>query len=180
VASVGPAGLTLRAAARMAGVSSAAPYRHFESKEALLAAVSEEGFRALAAAMRTAAAQHRSDPAAAFAACGLAYIRFATVHPSHFRVMFGPEVSDRSAYPALREAADGAFRVLVEMVRNCQRARLVKEADPKELALSAWSVVHGLSALAVDRQLSGLYPASFDEMAQTVTRHLSLGLAPRS
>ena len=179
VETVGPGGLTLRAAARLAGVSQAAPYRHFASKEALLAAVAEEGFRALTAAMRRGGARHKDDPIEAFQALGLAYISFASSHPSHFRVMFVPEVADKSAYPTLAKAAAEAFGLLVDIIAQCQRARAVKDGDPKELALAAWSVVHGLSALVVNRQLSELYPVKVEAMAISVTQHLFDGLALR-
>lgn len=183
---VGPGGLTLRATARLAGVSQAAPYRHFAGKEALLAAVAEEGFRALTAMQRDSAS-HQSDPLERFRALGLAYVGFASSHPSHFRVMFAPEVAgkfapgvaNKFAYPTLAEAAAEAFGLLVDAIAECQRAGAVKEGDPKELALAAWSVVHGLSALVVDRQLSELYPVKTEEMATSVTQHLFDGLLLR-
>lgn len=179
VESVGPRGITLRATARLAGVSQAAPYRHFAGKEALLAAVAEEGFRALTAMQRDSAARHQDDPIERFQALGRAYIAFASSHPAHFRVMFAPEVADKLAYPALAEASAETFALLVEVIAECQRARTVKEGDPKELALAAWSVVHGFSALVVDRQLSEMYPARMEEMASNVTQHLFDGLALR-
>ncbi|HET8576665.1 MAG TPA: helix-turn-helix domain-containing protein, partial [Methylomirabilota bacterium] len=70
--------LTLRGAARKAGVSQAAPYRHFADKQALLAAVAEEGFKALSEAMRRASAPHEGDPLGRFRALGEAYVEFAT------------------------------------------------------------------------------------------------------
>src|SRR5256712_12176672 len=93
----GTAALTLRAAARSAGVSQAAPYRHFANKEAILAAVAEDGFRSLMAAMREASAASGAGPLERLRAVGLGYATFATRHPSHFRVMFGREMADRSA-----------------------------------------------------------------------------------
>jgi AcrR family transcriptional regulator len=179
VETVGPRGITLRATARLAGVSQAAPYRHFASKEALLAAVAEEGFRALAAMQRESAARHQDDPMERFRALGLAYIAFATSRPAHFRVMFAPEVADKLAYPALAQAAAETFALLVDVIAECQKARTVKAGDPMELALAAWSIVHGFSALVVDRQLSDLYPAKMEEKASNVTQHLFDGLALR-
>src|ERR1700693_5459913 len=87
----GTEALTLRAVARRAGVSQAAPYRHFASKEAILAAVAEDGFRSLIAAMRESVATCGEDPLGRLRAVGLGYVTFATSHPSHFRVMFGRE-----------------------------------------------------------------------------------------
>ena len=175
----GAEALTLRAAARLAGVSQAAPYRHFADKQALLAAVAEEGFRALTEAMRRSAAAHADLPLARLRALGLAYVEFATGHPAHFRVMFGREVADRSAYPSLQAAATETFGLLVEAVAESQRAGLVRPGDPQELALSAWSIVHGLSALLVDDQLRALSEKDADALARSVTESLFLGLAPR-
>jgi hypothetical protein len=93
--------------------------------------------------------------------------------------MFAPEVADKFAYPTLAEAAVEAFGLLVDVIAECQRAGKVKEGDPKELALAAWSVVHGLSALVVDRQLSELYPVKVEEMARSVTQRLFDGLVLR-
>src|SRR2546430_6260512 len=80
VEQVGPGALSLRELARHAGVSHAAPYRHFASREALLAALAAEGFRGLGAEM-AALASDGGDPLARFAALGLAYVRYAVAHP---------------------------------------------------------------------------------------------------
>jgi len=170
--------LTLRAAARRAGVSQAAPYRHFRDKEALLAAVAEEGFRAMTEAMRQAAAPHAGDPLGRLRACGLAYVEFATGHPAHFRVMFGRVAADRSAHPRLIEAAAEAFGLLVGGIRDCQNAGVVRNGDPEELALCAWSATHGLSALAVDGQLDKS-ARGLGEFAQAVIGNVFLGLGRR-
>ncbi len=174
----GTRALTLRATARLAGVSQAAPYRHFADKEALLAAVAEEGFRTMAEAMRRAAATCGDNPLERFRALGLSYVGFATNHPSYFRVMFGREMADRSAYPSLREAALETFRMLISAIADCQGAGLVRPGDPQELALSAWSGVHGVSALLVDGQFVGLQDKPAGELAEDVTRDLFLGLGP--
>ena len=86
----GPLGVTLRGAARGAGVSQAAPYRHFSDKSALLAAVAEDGFRRLRHAIARAARTHARDPVAALRAMAIAVVRFAAAHPSHYRLMSGP------------------------------------------------------------------------------------------
>src|SRR5262245_23788463 len=83
----GAAGLTLREVARRAGVTHAAPYRHFEDKAALLAAVAEEGFRAVYAEM-LARSERVKDPVERLYQIGAAYVLFAVTHPAHFRVMF--------------------------------------------------------------------------------------------
>jgi AcrR family transcriptional regulator len=145
----GAEALTLRAVARAAGVSPAAPYRHFTDKRALLAAVAEEGFRLLASALR-GARDDGADARARFRARGLAYVGFATRHPSHFRVMFGRELADRSGYRGLQDAAQAAFDALVEGVTDAQRAGAMREGDPRELGLTAWATMHGLAMLFLD------------------------------
>jgi AcrR family transcriptional regulator len=174
----GVEGLTLREAARRAGVSQAAPYRHFADKDALLAAVAEEGFTALAAEMRRRRDAHE-EALPRFRELGLAYVGFAVAHPSHFRVMFGRRTADRSRHPGLSQAADATFALLVEGIVACQHAGQIRQGDPGELALAAWSSVHGLAALVVDGQLADRSPLTGPALAEAVTRDLFLGLGPR-
>jgi AcrR family transcriptional regulator len=170
--------LTLRGVARLAGVSSAAPYRHFADKRALLAAVAEEGFRLLARALRGAGGDG-ADPRARFRARGPAYVGFATTYPSHFRVMFGRELADRSGYAGLREAAQAAFDALVDGMKDAQAAGVVREGDPRELGLTAWAAMHGLATLLLDGRLQALYGRSVDELVAAVGASIYHGLAPR-
>ena len=175
VATQGTEALTLRAVARAAGVSQAAPYRHFTNKEAVLAAVAEEGFRALNAAMR-AAIEAGASPLERLRAAGMSYVTFATSHPAHFRVMFGRELADRSASPALRQVATQTFDTVVDTIAECQRAGVARsEESAADLALTAWSSVHGLAALLVN----GVVDRAVSEVAQIVTRDLFLGLGRR-
>lgn len=148
----GPAGLTLRGAARKAGVSEAAPYRHFADKEALLASVAEEGFRALSREV-VRSIDGISDPLESFRAHGLAYVRFALEHPHYYRIMFGPEVVDKQAFPDLLEIATGAYEALFVSITACQQAGEILGDDVEALSVAAWSVVHGLSSLIIDGQI---------------------------
>lgn len=177
----GVGALSLREAARRAGVSHAAPFRHFADKQDLVAAVAEEGFRAMTAEMRAATPADLDHPVARLQALGVRYVTFAASHPAHFRVMFGPEVADRRAYPALRTAADEAFELLVGGLAACQRAGLVRAGEPRELALTAWSATHGLASLVVSGQLPGErreLAGSVEELALRVTASLFRGLMP--
>ena len=172
----GTEALTLRAVARLAGVSQAAPYRHFANKEALLAAVAEEGFRSLMTAMRQSVQACGDIPLARLRAVGIGYVTFATSHPSHFRVMFGHGMADRSAFPTLRQVASDTLAMVVAAIADCQRTGLVRSEEPAaDLALTAWSSVHGLSALLVE----GVLDRPVAEVAEMVTRDLFLGLGVR-
>jgi len=172
----GAEGLTLRAVARSAGVSQAAPYRHFANKEAILAAVATEGFRSLMAAMADSIATAGAGPLQRLHAVGLAYVLFATSHPAHFRVMFGRDMADRSASASLRQIATDTFNIVVNAVADCQRAGFARFEEPAEsLALAAWSSVHGLSTLLVE----GVLDRPVAEVAELVTRDLYLGLGRR-
>jgi AcrR family transcriptional regulator len=142
----GPAGFTLREVARRAGVSHTAPYRHFRDKDDLLAAVAEDGFRRLRAAMEKATAAE-SDPVARLERCGVAYVEFAVRHPEHFQAMFS-RTWETEAHPKAHAAAEHSFRLLLELVRATNPA-----ADALAQARMAWSMVHGISTLGITRQL---------------------------
>ncbi|HEV2461595.1 MAG TPA: TetR/AcrR family transcriptional regulator, partial [Ktedonobacterales bacterium] len=141
--------LSLRAAARRAGVSHAAPYRHFADKEALLAAIAEEGFNMFAAEVEAARARYPGSPREQLEETAWAYVRFALAHPDHLRVMFGGSIRDPQAYPGLREAGSRAFAVLVDIIRAGQDAGTMIAGEARLLAFVAWTQVHGLSLLLI-------------------------------
>lgn len=139
----GLAAVSLREAARRAGVSHAAPYRHFSSRDALLAAVASRGFISLRDAFENAA----SMPGSFLLAVGQTYVRFALANPGLFRLMFGSGL-DRRLYPEMAAAADSAFGVLL-------RATTERGSNaPEDAALGAWALAHGLAQLAAEHQFS--------------------------
>lgn len=178
LAEVGPAALSLRAVARAAGVTHAAPYRHFPDKAALLAALATDGFERLRAAMDASRAAAGADPAARLAAVGRAYVQAAVSAPAEFRLMFGAPAVDRAAHPALEAAAAAAFAGLVDAVAEAQSAGRVRAGPIEPLALTAWAAMHGLAALAVDGQLPPGGDGDPDPVS-AVQDVLRLGLAPR-
>jgi AcrR family transcriptional regulator len=141
--------LTLREVARRAGVTHAAPYRHFADKEALLAEVAAEGFRAMATRMRERMAL-AGGPVERLNACGVAYVLFAVEHPAHFRVMFGPHFAKPLEHEALGTEGGNAFGLLMQSLIEGQQAGALREGEPLPLALGAWSLVHGLASLLVE------------------------------
>jgi AcrR family transcriptional regulator len=180
VAERGPQGFSLREVARRARVSEAAPYWHFSSRQALLAAVAEQGFIGLATAMAEVR-ERVTDPRRQLQELGIAYVRFALTHPSHLRIMFGSEIGDKGAHPSLDAAGDRAFGLLVAAISEAQRAGYVRRGDSKDLAVAAWALVHGLSALMIDGQLRDSVRTRHDAeaLAARVTKLLETGLARR-
>ncbi|MET0340383.1 MAG: TetR/AcrR family transcriptional regulator [Polyangiales bacterium] len=172
----GPQGITLREAARRAGVTHAAPYRHFADKEALLAAVAEEGFARLRAEIRAAA--EGAAPADLLEVMGVAYVRFAREHPSQFRVMFGAEVGDKRRYPSLMEADQSVFDLLIRAIEVAQAAGAMGPGNPARLGMVQWSMLHGVAALVVDGQLerAGVREEQVDEFTRRVARTGAAGL----
>jgi AcrR family transcriptional regulator len=155
VAETSVAELSLREVARRAGVTYAAPYHHFADKSALLAAVACQGFEGLAAELERAAAR-RTTLESEFLAMAEAYVAFAIAHPSHYRVMFLPEVKESVDAKALRVAGDRAFGMLLERV---ERARPDgTEREHRVLATTIWAALHGLSLLAIDGILQNKLP----------------------
>jgi AcrR family transcriptional regulator len=148
----GVAHLTLRAVGHTLGVSRTALYRHFADKAALLAAVAAEGFRQLRSDLVEAWESHGGGRAG-FEAMGVAYVRFAVTHPSHYRVMFGGLVGADRADCDLREVAGSAFQVLVDAIVAQQQAGLVRADEPVALSNYVWATVHGIAMLGLDGQL---------------------------
>jgi AcrR family transcriptional regulator len=122
----GASALTLREVARRAGVTHAAPYRHFADKQTLLAAVAEEGFRMLTAEMLERSVPLKDDPVRALQAIGLAYVRFATTERAHFQVMFGKDIDWAREQCELEETADRCFDVLISAVEACQTVGAIR------------------------------------------------------
>jgi AcrR family transcriptional regulator len=148
-------GLTLRAAARNAGASHAAPKNHFGDLTGLLSELAALGFQRFSAELR-AAAEAETDPDRRGMARGRAYVHFAERHPGLFQLMFRSERLDPSR-PALREAMDGAAQALADVVDEGQgespgRPPLARAAQ----MVAAWSLVHGFSMLLLDGRLAAI------------------------
>jgi AcrR family transcriptional regulator len=175
----GPAALTLRGVAQRVGVSAAAPYHHFPDKEAILAAVAEEGFAKLLGAMEEAQATAGKSAQARLQATGVGYVRFAARHPSHYRVMFAGE-KDAERYPSLHLMAERTFTLLVENIRQAQAEGSIREGTPEELGCLAWSTVHGLAMLHIEGMLSapGCPTMDIEPFAAAASAMIARGLAP--
>jgi AcrR family transcriptional regulator len=144
----GAGGVTLREAARVAGVSPMAPYRHFPDKLAMLAATSEEGFRLLYSELMSA-------PAAGPASWAAAYVDFAVRRPDYFRLMFGQGSPPKSASKGLQAAARDCFQLLFQSL-----------SENRKLAFECWSLAHGMAHLAVEEQTKFLGLAALGDLAR--------------
>ena len=136
-------------AAKLAGVSAAAPYRHFADRLALLAAVADDGFERLELVASDAVADHEAGSVDAVCALGLAYIDFARANPNVFRLMFGPEEQAGREVP---KEGTGGYDVLIRQVA----AHLELPGDSPPVlgtALSLWMYVHGFASLLIDDKL---------------------------
>jgi AcrR family transcriptional regulator len=157
IAEVGPTAFTLREVARRAGVSHNAPYRHFRDRDDLMAAVAAQGFRELTQAMIEAAGE-RTDALERLKRAGLGYVTFALRRPEHFTVMFDAPISKRKHPDSA--AAEEAFGTLKSFVKGCQDAGRLPSGDLRQMALLAWTMVHGIAKLAITGRLP--FPSNTD------------------
>jgi AcrR family transcriptional regulator len=147
----GETALSLRAVARSAGVSPAAPYRHYADREALVSAVAAVGYRELAE--RLAAAHPSPSTPEQLASVAVAYVQFALERPALFRIMFG-EPCDRDNDE--RVAATAAVSLYVRGIVE----RSFPDADAEPLAIAIWALVHGLAFLHLDGKLDAHSPSA--------------------
>ena len=147
IAEKGPAGFTFAEAARFAGVSPAAPYRHFRDRDELLADVARRGFEQFAAALEQAWDGGRPEPFVAFERLGKAYLAFARTEPAYYSAMFEAGIP-LEVSPELTAAGDRAFAV----IRSASE-KMIERIPPGRrppalmMALHIWSLSHGIASL---------------------------------
>ncbi len=147
IAEKGPAGFTFADAARFAGVSPAAPYRHFRDRDALLADVARRGFDEFAVALSKAWDEGRPDVLTGFDRLGKAYLAFARSEPAYYSAMFEAGVP-ADADPQLREAGERAFGVLRGAAEHLVALMPANGRPPALMvALHIWSMTHGIASL---------------------------------
>ncbi len=144
----GPDGFSVAEAARRAGVSSAAPYKHFKDRHEILHGVVSEAMDRLRAAMEEGAAAHPHGSLEAVAAVGLAYVDFARAEPGVFRLVFGLTEGHENA-PDLLTKGESCFGVVVQAAAACL-GLAPSDPDVQRRAYMLWSFVHGHSFLAID------------------------------
>jgi AcrR family transcriptional regulator len=147
IAQKGPSGFTFAEAARSAGVSAAAPYRHFRDRDELLSDVARRGFEQFTQALAKAWDDGRPDPFTAFKRLGEAYLQFARAEPAFYSAMFETGIP-LDADPALRQAGDRAFAVLRTATEKLIATMPAKDRPPAlMMALHIWALSHGIASL---------------------------------
>ena len=147
IAQKGPAGFTFAEAARWAGVSPAAPYRHFRDRDELLASVALRGFERFAVVLLRAWDDGRPDTFSAFDRLGKAYLEFARAEPAFYSAMFEAGVPLGHS-PELREAAERAFAVLRAAAEKlCAQVPPQRRPPALMVALHVWAMSHGVASL---------------------------------
>jgi len=152
----GPAALSLRELAKAAGVSHAAPYRHFRDKTELLEEIAVLGYDTLSQACQRAQRLYADDPAKQLVEAGVGYLLFVVEQPRVAHLMFGGMIELNACGELLRQAADTAFKNLVAIVENGVQVGVFKAAPAEELTIAAWSMVHGLATLITSGMLGGI------------------------
>lgn len=153
----GVGAVSLRGAARRAGVSHSAPAHHFGDKDGLLAAFAEQGFTYLANAMTSAvSAAHNESDLDQIQAMGKAYVMFAVTYPAHFDIMWRSGL-DKTAHPNLLAAANATTRVLEAKTTDLVTSGGFPGVDHRDLAAFLWAIAHGLASLWVDGSLGKVF-----------------------
>ncbi|KAG8148442.1 TetR/AcrR family transcriptional regulator [Burkholderia catarinensis] len=170
----GIAGMSMRAAAKLAGVSPGAPTHHFKDRNGLLAAIAAQAFRDLVAFRRGHLEKIGADDASArLRAVMLAYVEFAQAHPARFHLMFGPEIQNREQYPELVEAGLASFQMLRSAIAPYLTGTNAVALREEELAFAVWSATHGLAVLTLDGRrirISATWHATAQKLADFVVR----------
>ncbi len=147
-------GLSLRKVAKRVGVSYAAPYAHFKDRQALIAAISTEGFKQLYNALDAAISAYPTNPKQQLKKGACAYIQFAMDNTDIFKIMFSGVLEKERDYPSFVEISHKTFARVVDVVRACQEADILPSAPAELMAVSVWGQVHGIISLVLEGQVS--------------------------
>ena len=152
----GVGSVSLREAARRAGVSHSAPAHHFGDKLGMLTAFCARGLRLFRDRMQAAAAS-TDDPEERLVALGIEYLRFAMEERAYFEVMFRSEMHDEDDED-LKALSQATFGTLMEVATEVDEVQQLGHETPMLTAISAWATVHGLATLWQDGALDEFWP----------------------
>lgn len=146
-------GLSLRKVAQRAGVSHSAPYSHFPDKQSLIAAISTEGFKQLYDELSAAIALHKDDPRQQLMEGAWVYVQFAMNNTDTFNIMFSGVLEKEKEYPSFVEISHKTFEQVVDIVKACQEAGVLRSTQPDLMAVSVWGQLHGIVSLVLEGQI---------------------------
>jgi AcrR family transcriptional regulator len=178
----GAEGLSVREAARRAGVSPGAPFRHFESREALLAAVAEEAQRRLRAEVDRALAEAPADdPLQRFRCVGLAYLRWATRNPTHFEVISSRRLFDHGKSAVVSAGNAEVIGLTERILREAHVKGQLGISDLKQVLIGGRALVYGFARMATDGHFPrwGVAEAEVDRTAESILDLFISGIARR-
>jgi len=147
-------GLSLRRVAKRAGVSHAAPYAHFKDKQALIAAISTEGYKKLFVQLNQIDQQYTNDPLKKLVEVAWCYLQFAVNNPAHFKLTFSGVIEKEKDYPAFVEISQKSFAFITDLVAKCQAVGVLRAGPSDLIAVHLWGSIHGLATLLIEGQLS--------------------------
>ncbi len=147
--------LSLRAIAREIGVSQTAPYRHFDSRNALFAGIATWGFRILEKRLQASLAQQAESAVDQMIEMGLVYLQFSVEHFEKYQMFFDSSLVDFDEYPDLQAASSACFDLMLNLIRQGKSEGHYRDVDEEHLAAVVWSGLHGVaSLLQIDRHRS--------------------------
>jgi len=157
LAEEGVGGLTLRKAARRAGVSHAAPYAHFADKQTLIAAIASDGHHKIYARIEQVLAAHPDDPLRQLLGAVWAYVQFGLETPAHYKITFSGAIQDEHGHPEFVEISQRNTQVLKGIVERCRAAGILDAGamDAELQAYTLWGLIHGMVSLWIQGQLPG-------------------------
>src|SRR5262245_50208836 len=152
----GAENFTLADACRLAGVTTAAPYRHFRSKREILEQIASRGFDELGAKALAVVAEKGAGTLEAIIAMGQTYVAFAVNETGLFRLMFGQEPALKKAQHVVGTGQECFAHLIEQIALYCQKNRV--QGDSQEAALRLWNFVHGAASLVIDQDYDIIAP----------------------
>jgi AcrR family transcriptional regulator len=154
LSSEGIKGLSLRKVAKRAGVSHTAPYAHFTDKQALVAAISTEGYENLFAQFLKIDQDYQDKPLKKMVEIAWCYLQFAVNDPDHFKITFSGTIEKEKDYLEFVEISQKSFAFVSKIIADCQEAGIIRVGPTDLLAVNTWGAIHGLATLLIEGQLS--------------------------
>ena len=178
----GPEAVSVREAARRAGVSPGAPFRHFDSRAALMTAVAEEAQRRFRAEIEAALKEPARDPLKRFRAFGLAYLRWAMQNPAHFEIISSGRHFDHDAATALSRDNAELIALTERMLSEASAAGSLRATDLKAVKIAGRALVYGFARMKIDGHFPrwGVMEGEADRMAEAVVDLFIAGIAAKA